>query len=101
MSVYLVELKVECLVEADGSMQAMMVAESNARDIIRDGDIESDCIQQVKSIASLPNGYKKNDTAYTRSGAGKMLSELLPDEDPFVDTKTIDMFTGQPHRRQA
>lgn len=98
MSVYIIEIRVECLVEADDPSAAVAIAEMNCREILDDNDPEVDYCGQIKSLASLPSPWKPFDSVYGAHGNDKLLSQILPDQDPFVDTKTIDMFTGQPWR---
>lgn len=101
MKVFHVELTALCVVVAEDEREAESIAENNSRDIM-DSAMETCVLQEIKSLSSLPYGVKPYETPYgTYVGTSKTLAEILPEEDPFVDTKTIDMFTGNPHGARA
>ena len=94
MKAYYVELKIAGVVMADSEINAMGIAESEAREIIRDTDPEADCATKLNSIEHLQRLDALWDgmcipyggDGYTR------LKDILPEFDPFIDTKTPDMF---------
>lgn len=91
---YFVELKITAVVMAESEIDAMGVAESAAQDIARDGQLAADSAIAVKSLAHLQRLDSSWDADCLPYNGGRehTLRHLLPDEDPFEDTKTADMF---------
>ena len=94
MKAYYVELKIAAVVIADSEINAMFIAESEAREIVRDTDPEADCATEIKSIEHLQRLDALWDGMCIPYGGdgNTRLKDLLPESDPFVDTKTPDMF---------
>lgn len=91
---YYVELKVTAVVMAKSELDAHFVAERHHNDILRDSDLEADYAVEVSSMKEM----RDLDASWTGDcipfgGDEKTcLQDIVPEEPPFVDTKTEDMF---------
>lgn len=97
MKAYFVELRISAVVMAESEMKAMCAAELESSDIVFDGDLEADSAIEVKSLEhlkQLDGNWDGMCIPYNHDGSTR-LKEILPEEEPFKDTKTIDMFSGQ------
>lgn len=93
---YFVELRISAVVMADSEINAMTEAEFHAREICRDGDMACDDVTSLTSLEHLQRldrEWDGNCIPYNGDGNTR-LKELLPETEPFKDTKTIDMFTS-------
>lgn len=91
---YFVELKITAVVMAESMMDAMGVAEAEAQDIARDGELTAEDAIAVKSLEHLQrldSSWDADCLPYNGDGA-RTLRHLLPEEDPFEDAQTADMF---------
>lgn len=96
MKVFHVELSALCVVYAADEREAERIAEDNSRDIFSFAS-DTNVLQEITSLSLLPFGVNRNETPYGFRGCiSQTLAQILPEEEPFVDTKTIDMFAGQP-----
>jgi hypothetical protein len=95
MKPYYVELKIGAVVMADSEVEAMLEAESCSSDIVRDGDLICDSAVEVRSLEHLKGMDREWDGQCIPYGDGAndtRLEELLPEEDPVVDTNTGELF---------
>jgi len=96
MKPYFVTLQISAVVMAESVMDAMLAAESESREILRDGELEADEATELTSIEQLIRtitGWDGGCIPYNGDGNTR-LKDLLPESEPFKDTKTIDMFRG-------
>ena len=94
MKAYYVELKIAAVVMAYSELDAMGIADIEAREIVLETDPEADCATEIKSIDHLQRLDALWDGMCIPYGGdgNTRLKDLLPESDPFVDTKTPDMF---------
>ena len=91
---YFVELKITAVVMAESVIDAMGVAESEAHEICRDGELTADDAIELNSLEQLKrldDGWDGMFLPYNGDGNAR-LKDLLPEAEPFKDTKTADMF---------
>lgn len=91
---YFVELKISAVVMAESEIDALCVAESEAREICGDGELTADDATEVKSLEQLKRLDGEWDgmcLPYNGDGNTR-LKDLLPETEPFKDTKTAGMF---------
>jgi hypothetical protein len=91
---YFVELKIAAVAMAESEIDALCVAESEAREICGDGELTADYATEVKSLEQLTRLDREWDgmcLPYNGDGNTR-LKDLLPETEPFKDTKTADMF---------
>ena len=96
MKPYFVELRIGAVVMAESVMGAMLAAESESREILRDGELEADEATELTSLEQMGrtiSGWDGGCIPYNGDGNTR-LKDLLPESEPFKDTKTIDMFSG-------
>ena len=91
---YFVELKISAVVMAESEIDALCVAESEAREICGDGELTADDATEVKSLEQLTRLDREWDgMSLPYNGDGNTrLKDLLPEAEPFKDTKTADVF---------
>lgn len=96
MKPYFVELRITAVVMADSEIDAMVTAESEAREIVRDGELGADDATELTSLEHLKRLDPEWDgRCLPYNGDGRTrLDELLPETEPFKDTKTMDMFAA-------
>lgn len=91
---YFVELKITAVVMAESVIDAMVVAEAEARDIVGDGELTADDAIELHSLEQLKQLDREWDgmcLPYNGDG-GTRLKDLLPEAEPFKDTKTEPLF---------
>lgn len=90
---FFVELTMNAVVMAENWAEAERWAENNTHQIFSDNLSMATSSVELTSIEHLrrqDNGWDADCTAY---GPGSpRISDVLPEADPVVDTKTIDMF---------
>lgn len=92
---FIVEISTTAIVAGIDEADAHRNARFRMGDIIGDADPEIDVACELKSLDRLPDGWDRD--AYPYCGDGETaLKDLLPEEEPTRDTRTIDMFAGDP-----
>lgn len=92
---YFVELRVNAVVMAESVIDAMAVAECEARDIVSDCDMDAEDAVEVKSLehlARLDHKWDGECIPYNGDGNTRLKDILIVEPDSFKDTKTVDMF---------
>lgn len=93
MKPFIVELKVTAVVMAESDKDAYNVAHSKSAEIVGD-ELEVDVQGELTCLRHLPDGWEPDCVPYGGDG-DTMLRDLVPEEEPTRDTKTIDMFEVQ------
>lgn len=96
MKLFEVEITVRAAIVADDLCDAMSVAYSEARDIVRDDSLDDvDVVREIKVIGALPAGWGACDLPYGDND-DQSIAQILAAQPPVIerDTKTIDMFAG-------
>ena len=91
---YFVELKITAVVMAESEIDALGIAEREAREICFDGELTADDATELNSLEQLKRLDDEWDgmcLPYNGDGNTR-LKDLLPEAEPFKDTKTADMF---------
>ena len=91
---YFVELKITAVVMAESEVDAFLVAESEAREICGDGELVADDATEVTSLEQLKrldNEWDGMCLPYNGDGSTR-LKDLVPETEPFKDTKTEPLF---------
>lgn len=87
---YFVELKITAVVMAESEIDALGVAEIEAREICFDGELTADDATELNSLEQLKRLDGEWDgmcVPYNGDGSTR-LKDLLPEAEPFKDTKT-------------
>ena len=94
MKPYFVTLSVSVVVMAESKLEAMLEAESNVSKICRDNGLEPDEVVEITSLEKLSHLSSEWDGQCFPYNCDKNLRlvDILPESEPFKDTKTIDMF---------
>lgn len=91
---YFVELRITAVVMATSLVDAMAIAEDEAREICSDGELTAEDAAELNSLEQLKRLDPEWDgmcIPYNWDGNTR-LKDLLPETEPFKDTKTADMF---------
>lgn len=102
---YEVEVIVRAVIVADDMGDAIRVAMYEARDIVRNDDLDdADVVCEIKNAAGLPQGWDAQCIPFGGDGNTR-IEHYLANLPPERDTKTIDMFAvAEPvgaHERKA
>lgn len=97
MKPYFVTLSVSAVVMAESKFEAMLEAESNAGKICRAYGLELEEVVEITSLEKLSHLSSELDGQCFPYNCDKNLRlvDILPESEPFKDTKTIDMFEVQ------
>ena len=96
---YWVEFRVGAMVMARSDTDAVKVGESCRSTICSDNGLEVDFSTPIDSLAELratADGWDGDCVPYGGDGETK-LKDLLPEEAPFKDTKTLPLFPEGVH----
>lgn len=91
MKVYMVELRTVAAIVAADETAAYLVAQRKQREILNDTEPDITVQTQAKSLAELTDGWTPDALPYGGDGSAT-LADLLPEQLPERDTRTIDMF---------
>lgn len=86
-----VEIIHRAVIEADDLSDAFFVAEEKKRAILWDDEGDIEVVGEVTSLKCLPQGWSDSCIPYGGDCATR-LKDLLPEEEPARDIKTIDIF---------
>lgn len=86
-----VEITIRSVVAAADDALAYGAARFNAREMMRDNDLDDiDIVAEIKSLDDLPAGWDGLCLPYGGDGTARINAIL--EEQPLRDTKTADMF---------
>jgi hypothetical protein len=97
MKAFFVEMKITAVVMADSEQDAISVANRDAREICNDGEMSAEVVvalTHLNQLKDLDDSWDGLCIPYGGDGNTR-LKDLLPEDEPVKDTKTIDMFTSK------